>query len=1106
MDPNPEQQPPAASSTPDAPDQETMEQIRKRRLAKLGGGGAGAGAAAPTTSSTAAAGSASTQKPETSDPSISTAGSSHVPENALSGQEQPTKQEMAAAGESRAAAAQAEGQSKTSSSDMASSPRHPPKITRSNTPRPPIAEEPIEDWADRVLTNIFRVSVNPTRETDSHGVPVIFLPDAHHELHDAGLPYKLSADNLDTIILELGSRVSHHRSLFEQFLGCWKRVCRALKMLRGPAPQKEAILKEARRMCFSNCIFALTVPELFSRQLNPQFDTLAPYLLRGPEHESGLCMDFLTEAVARLDEDDTIAPLFTKAMVDISSRLSTLSMNDDVKPYINAMLTYCRFPPLLNAVAQHPCFHMAQSAPGIEKNTILGPFFRISPLQPEVTTVYFTGPRTMDKPRIKTSQNALQMTLTAHQTNLKTIINSFIRASPQTRNQVLDWFAYIMNANHKRRAMQVDPREVSSDGFMINVTAVLDTLCEPFMDSTFSKVDRIDINYFKRNPRVNITDETKLNADQAESDAFYASKVAGESNFITEVFFLTLAAHHYGSEAANSKMRNLEKDIKFYLKNIATIEAERPKLANRPDQIRLLEETLKRHVAVLERAMALKFAIEGVLLDEKMQARSLQFMRYVTVWLLRVASQSDYTPGKILKLPLPASQPQAFSCLPEYALQDIVDNFKFVYRYIPQVILSAVGDEMIALCITFLESSEYIRNPYLKSSLVSLLFSGTWPTYHLKKGVLGDLMTNTKFANDYLLHAVMKFYIECESTGTHTQFYDKFNIRYEIFQVIKCIWSNDVYTQQLTQQSKSNRSFFVRFVNLLLNDATYVLDEGLSKFPKIHELQVKLRDPSLDAKDRDKLEEELKTAEGQAQSYMQLANETVNMMKLFTSTLREAFTMPEIVQRLAGMLDYNLDILTGPKSKTLKVDNPEKYYFSPKTLLPQIVDIYLNLGFDPAFVEAVAGDGRSYRAETMETTAYILKSKGLKHGPELQQWENLCKRFEKAKVDFDMMELDFGDAPPEFEDPIMGDLMKDPVILPSKHVVDRSTIIQHLLSDPKDPFTRQPMTIGDVIPDSELKEKIEQWKEGRRTEAAKQRASAAAAKQQQADGDAMDTT
>ncbi|KAL2263711.1 hypothetical protein VTK26DRAFT_5467 [Humicola hyalothermophila] len=1072
MDPKEPSGPPA---TPDAPDRETMEQIRLRRLAKLGGSTSGAGSSRGGTPpiSGSSASKESEGKPETKAP--------------LPAEPRPKINTSPAP----SATPQSGGSESSSRAASAAPPRK----------QVPLREESIDDYADRVLSSIFRVTLDPSRTTDNYGHKLQYLSNLSEELANDGAPLKLTVGRLEEAIMEAATAVPHDRPLLDYLLPCWKRVVRTIKMLRGPAPEKEALLKEARRLCFSNCIFALTVPELFSREPNPQHDTLVPYLLREVENEEGLGMDFIGEAVSRLEEDDTIAPLFTKAMVDISSKLSAMSMNDDYKPYVNALLTYSRFPPLLNALAVHPCFQMAQSAPGIEKNTILGPFFRISPLQPEVTTVYFAGPRTMDKARIQTSQNALQMTLGAHQNDLKTIINAFIRASPQARNKVLDWFAYIMNANHKRRAIQVDPREVSSDGFMMNVTVILDCLCEPFMDSTFSKVGRIDINYFKRHPRLDIKDETKLNADQAESDAFYATKVEGENNFITEIFFLTLAAHHYGSEAANSKMKNLDRDIKYYEKNIAMMEAERHKLINRPDQLRLLDEALKRHTNVLERSMALKFSIEGILLEQKMQSRSLQFMRYVAVWLLRVASQTDYTPDKPLRLPLPAEQPQAFKCLPEYALQDIVDNFKFVFRYIPQIILSAVGDEMIALCITFLESSEYVRNPYLKSSLVTLLFHGTWPTYHLKKGVLGDLLTNTKFANDYLLHAVMKFYIECESTGAHTQFYDKFNIRYEIFQVIRCVWVNDVYKEQLVQSSRSNRAFFVRFVNLLLNDATFVLDEGLGKFPKIHELQNKLKDPTLSQQDREKTEEELRTAEAQASSYMQLANETVGMMKLFTMTLTESFTMPEIVQRLAGMLNYNLDTLTGPKSKTLKVENPEKYFFNPKTLLPELVDIYLNLGSSSAFVEAIAADGRSYKASTMTATANILRGKHLKDEKEIREWEALSAKFESAKEILDKDDMDYDDAPPEFEDPIMGILMTDPVVLPSKHVVDRSTIVQHLLSDPKDPYTRQPMTIEDVVEDVELRERIEAWKRERR-----EKARGEAAGVVEGAGESMDTT
>ena len=61
------------------------------------------------------------------------------------------------------------------------------------------------------------------------------------------------------------------------------------------------------------------------------------------------------------------------------------------------------------------------------------------------------------------------------------------------------------------------------------------------------------------------------------------------------------------------------------------------------------EVRLKQWTELLEKSMALKLTIEGVLNDKVMQTKSLLFMRYVTVWLLRVATQSDYTPDKTLR-------------------------------------------------------------------------------------------------------------------------------------------------------------------------------------------------------------------------------------------------------------------------------------------------------------------------------------------------------------------------------------------------------------------------------------------------------------------------
>ena len=46
------------------------------------------------------------------------------------------------------------------------------------------------------------------------------------------------------------------------------------------------------------------------------------------------------------------------------------------------------------------------------------------------------------------------------------------------------------------------------------------------------------------------------------------------------------------------------------------------------------------------------------------------------------------------------------------------------------------------------------------------------------------------------------------------------------------------------------------------------------------------------------------------------------------------------------------------------------------------------------------------------------------------------------------------EAPEEFFDPILGNIMSDPVTLPSGVDVERENILRHLMSDPTDPYSR----------------------------------------------------
>ncbi|KAF4551864.1 Ubiquitin elongating factor core-like protein [Elsinoe fawcettii] len=942
----------------------------------------------------------------------------------------------------------------------------------------PEKEEPIEEWEDRTLGHIFRITLKEGVTRDPHGRSLFFLKGLKGDLEDESQPLQLNTGQLDQAITEAGTLAAKTREdTFDFLLGCWKRVSRIIRGMRSTELDNPKLIrmKEARRLCMSYCMFACSMPEMFdapTRITNPMTD----HLLAEPESDAGIDPDFLLEITSRFEEDDTYKEVMVSAVEQLSSRLSSMTMNDNYKPYMIALRSIVRYPKLVVAITESDKFlRKGFGAPDVETHTTLGPFFRLSPIQPETATNYFSAPKTRDRAYINNAQRSLRMTLQTHQGELFDITNIIVKTAKEPREKLLEWFALVMNVNHKRRAIQVDPKTVSTDGFMLNVSAILDQLCDPFIDASFSKIDRVDINYLRRHPRVNIRDETKINADQKASDEYFDQTASGENNFISELFFLTVAAHHYGQEAVNSQLGKMQKNVKYMEQDLAKFEQDRVKYTAQPAYLAAFDMRVKKFKDEIDKIHCIIHATQGALLDELVQARSMQFMRFVIVWMLRLASGKNL-PKERLTLPLADTIPDAFKCLPEYFLQDIVDNFKFITRNMPYIITSTQCEELVQFCITFLRSSNYIKNPYLKSGLVSILFYGVWEVHHHARGVLGDLLNGLEFCHQHLLRALMSFYIECESTGTHTQFYDKFNIRYEIDQVIKCIWPNVIYRDNLAKEANTNTEFFVRFVNLLLNDVTYVLDESFSSFHKIHDLTDELKNPGLEEAIRKEKEELLADHKGRAKSYMGLTTETISMLKLFTEALATSFTMPEVVQRLADMLDYNVDALTGPKQSQLKVEDPESYGFNPKQLLSDLLDVYLNLRRKSSFHLAIARDGRSYKPERFAKATEIMEKFALKSRDELLQWKKMQDDIAEAYKTDQQAEEDLGEIPDELLDPIMGSLMEDPVLLPSsKQIVDRSTIRSHLLSDPTDPFNRVPLKIEDVLPADDKKREIEEF-------------------------------
>jgi ubiquitin conjugation factor E4 B len=313
---------------------------------------------------------------------------------------------------------------------------------------------------------------------------------------------------------------------------------------------------------------------------------------------------------------------------------------------------------------------------------------------------------------------------------------------------------------------------------------------------------------------------------------------------------------------------------------------------------------------------------------------------------------------------------------------------------------------------------------------------------------------------------------EIEYTGQHNQFYEKFEVRHQIAKILKLIWETKEHREAF--KAETDREDFVRFVNYLLNDTTFLLDESLSKLKLIHDIQVEMADketwdaqPEEARKDREKL---FRQSEGQATSFLIYTYEVLHLIKTLTAEAPQPFLMGEIVDRLAASLDFNLNVLAGPRCQELKVQDREKYRFRPRELLGDIVQIILNLADKDAYMVATAKDGRSYSKNLFDNAIRISLRAGLKTDVQLNVLRKMVTKIEALKA-AEAEEEEMGETPDEYLDPLTAEIMVDPVILPaSQTIIDFNTIKQHLLTTAQDPFNRTPLKLEDIKRNDALRE------------------------------------
>ncbi|XP_064642091.1 ubiquitin conjugation factor E4 B-like [Lineus longissimus] len=872
--------------------------------------------------------------------------------------------------------------------------------------------------------------------------------------------------------------------LLTYIFDCYERVAieERISPKRASSPPLSLTLSESRLQCVNHA--TLVLKGVFTEPRSPARPSLLlPFML-----SHNLPRGFLMELISATSPDNKLfSDIFSPILQGLCQMVRQMSFDcDHFKQPLIALSELCEIKmtgsnqrPICNLIIQQPNWlpkpMTKDSGMEIQKLSFLGPFLALSVFAEDTTKVvekFFSGNQvTSESARLINQSLHHQMDFARDE--MYKILHSLLVYS-DTRHEALSFIATVIEYNAKRAQIQTDERVVSGEGFMLNLLSVLQKL------SIKVSLDKVDVHYpHHPSSRVNIKEETRLKSNTQDVSKWLedleknASFSWQEPRFPTECYFLTLHCHHLSIIPIMRKYQRRLRAIRDLGRMVEELQNAEPQWKHHP-QANRNRELLKRWKSQVKRLQKGKLCADAGLMHEAMLGRCLQFYSSVTQLLLKILDQ--HPSG--MKLPLPTEITMVFSSLPDFYVEDVCDFLLFILQFLPQILDAASMSPIVTFILTILCNYHCLGNPYLVAKLVEVIFHVN-PYVQPRLEKLNEIILMHPIALDYLVSALLNFYTDIETTGASSEFYDKFGIRYHISLIFKALWEIPAQRMKFIQEANSSSKDFIKFVNMLMNDTTFLLDESLDCLKRIHELQELIENTAewnkLSKEQQQSKQRQLSSDERQVRSYLTLASETVEMFDYLTDCIKRPFLTPELADRLTAMLNFNLQQLCGPKCKNLKVKNPDDYGWEPKKLLNQLTNIYLHLDCDE-FAYSIANDERSYKKELFDDAISRMLKANIKTPIEIEQFRHLQDKVEKLVVKKQRSEIDYEDAPDEFKDPVMDTLMADPVLLPtSGKIMDRSNIMRHLLNSQTDPFNRQDLTEEQLEPLPELKAKIQAW-------------------------------
>jgi ubiquitin conjugation factor E4 B len=639
---------------------------------------------------------------------------------------------------------------------------------------------------------------------------------------------------------------------------------------------------------------------------------------------------------------------------------------------------------------------------------------------------------------------------------------------------------------------------------MINLGGVFLSLSRPVFSDP-EKLKKVDWKYLLGAEGKKIFDEdaTLLMSPEVNVPASSAAAEMPTSfNFNSQVVFMTWRALHLGVVQQYIKYYDILRGLSHFQAGLQT---------NEPRSVhyliaKLIFDALLFSPDMLRDVVAFVVAASGSVLDVITDAstgsmKSNSSGESASAWLVNV---DDHTPAQLAVL----------RSIPEHLIDDIMTVLFTVGKTEASYLSAQNLTPVLSLILFFLRRPWAVQSPHLRAKLGQVLFQVFLPGSEKRRedmwaptvppdGPQNTLLGTHIEAQRYLAPALLLLYGDVERTG----YYEKLTNRRSIMVVLKHLWTlpthrpafrgiadvtgggvaMDVDSEPgnsgiVMNSADISGNYFIRFANGLMNETNALVSTTMEKLSEIRKAQLTMKNAAewaaLGEEGQNQLRERLDGHEREVRGSAELCLETLNMLNYLTSDehIRKPFLMDEILPRFTSMLLSVLHKIVGSKGLEIKVDNMESYKFEPKTMLKEVCQSMAHFSDFAEFHSALANDGFFENGETIRKAIATVGRLNILSAAECGVMQSLYDSTMQVRATVQDLDALTDDAPEEFLDPLLMTLMRDPVLLPtSGNIVDRSTISQHLLNDEMDPFNRAPLKMSAIVPQTELKAKIQAW-------------------------------